>query len=110
MTDYTPIVLVLPDMDGLTNGEIRILTKETGAPLRAIQTVGRLIGQAADAYAAGNDTLGAELERQIVESGVDEADLVYALGRVALRRNGFEDTPENADRVAFAPDPKDEPS
>lgn len=98
MTDYSPLELVLPDIDNLTNGELRILTRETGAALRQIQTLGRLIGALADT--TDPDEI-ADLEHQIVATGVDEADLVYGLGRVALRRTGIEDTPENADRVVL---------
>lgn len=102
-TDYTPIELEFPDTGGLLNGEIRLVTKETGFPLRRIQQIIRLIQQINQ---TDDDDVRADLEQQVIDSGVDEADLLYALGRVALRRSGYEDTPENADRVSLVSDPK----
>lgn len=96
-----PLELDMPAMDGLTAGELRILSKETGTTLRHVKSVAQLIAKSAKAWDSDDEKLGEQLDEQIMTSGVDEADLIYALSRIAAVRAGYDDDPAIVDRVTF---------
>ena len=72
-------------LDGdLTNGEIRGLSKALGVPFQRIET-----------FLAGGQ----------MSDDIDAADMMWALGKIVLGRQGEHDpTDENADRVMFVDD------
>lgn len=82
-----PIRLDKPDLSGLTNGELRVLSKATGGTFQQVRA----------AFAEDGD------------SPLDVADILWGFGLIALRRAGMipegatEDEIEAlADRVTFA--------
>ncbi len=86
------IAVDTPSFADMNMGERRILSQETGVDF---QTLIRLM-EAAD-------------NKIIDVDGVDVTDLMYAFGRIGLRRAfGVDaDRPENADRVVFAASSED---
>lgn len=88
-------------MDSLTNGQIRILSKACGCRFQDIREYmswneDDLMGVDED-----GDAVCLRLGRGRYDGPVDEADLVWGLGKIALLRAGFEGTDDEADRVSF---------
>ena len=93
----------------LNNGQLRRLCSDAGCKLNDIRAM--IAWQEDDVYyldADGKPELDAK-GRPLVESRgkgpyagpVDEADVIWALGKLALEEAGFEPSDENADRVKF---------
>ena len=103
--------IVLPPLtiNSLNNGQIRMMTKASGAKFSQIRAL--FNWQTDDTYLLGDDgepLLNKKGEKIVDRPGkgpydgpVDEADVVWAMGKIALEIHGYEPSDENADRVRF---------
>lgn len=93
-------------LDDITNGEIRVLSKACGCRFQDIREYYEWNTEDVYQTDADGDQVLVATGRGRYDGPVDEADLVWALGKISLRREGYAGTDDEADRAQFEFDPE----
>lgn len=95
------IVLPPVDLETLNNGQLRLLTKASGAKMRQIRAFITWNEDEVWETDDDGDRVMVKAAQGEYDGPVDEVDLLWALGKLQLQLMGYEPSDENADRVRF---------
>lgn len=91
----------------MTNGQMRIIAKATGCKFQDVREMLNWNEHDVVATDDDGDEYLAATGRGRYTGDVDEVDVLWAFGKVALIEAGYEGTDEEADRVVFVIDGED---